>query len=121
VARDVLPRALHDGGAQVDGVEAYRTILPASHLTPEVRRWLEQGAIDVVTFTSSSTVSNFALLLGDIDLVQLLQPTKVACIGPITAETARSYGLMPTIIAEEYTVPGLTQAIVAYFHRPLAV
>jgi uroporphyrinogen III methyltransferase / synthase len=118
VARDVLPRALEDCGAHVDVVEAYRTVLPASSLDPEIRRWLEQGAIDVVTFTSSSTVTNFALLVGEVDLSQLLRPTSVACIGPITAETVRSYGLTPTIVADEYTIPGLTQAIVAYFQSP---
>jgi uroporphyrinogen III methyltransferase / synthase len=115
VARDVLPRALEARGAQVDVVEAYRTILPASGLDPERWRMLEQGAIDVVTFTSSSTVTNFALLVGEMDLSRLLREVVVACIGPITAETARSYGLTPTIVSAEYTIPALARAIVKYF------
>jgi uroporphyrinogen III methyltransferase / synthase len=115
VARDILPRTLAARGAQVDVVEAYRTVLPAAGLEPDAWRLLEQQAIDVVTFTSSSTVTNFATLAGEVDLPQLLRPTVIACIGPVTAETARSYGLTPTIVSHEYTVPGLTQAIVEYF------
>ena len=53
--------------------------------------------------------------MGEADLAQLLRDTVVACIGPITAETARSYGLTPTIVAHEYTVPALARAIVEYF------
>ncbi len=115
VARDILPRALAERGAQVDVVEAYRTVLPSVDLAPDICRLFEQGAIDAVTFTSSSTVTNFVTLLGEGDLPQLLRNTVVACIGPITADTARSYGLIPTIVAEEYTVPALARAIVEYF------
>jgi uroporphyrinogen III methyltransferase / synthase len=115
VARDVLPRALEACGAHVDVVEAYRTIVPVSGLEPEKWRWLQQGTIDVVTFTSSSTVTNFALLVGEMDLSQLLRQAIVACIGPITAETARAHGLTPTIVSTAYTVPALARAIVKYF------
>jgi uroporphyrinogen III methyltransferase/synthase len=115
VARDILPRALTAHGAAVDVVEAYRTVLPTAALAPEVRRLLEQRAVAAVTFTSSSTVTNFAALVGESDLPHLLRDVVVACIGPITAETARSYGLTPTIVATEYTTPALAWAIVAYF------
>lgn len=115
VARDVLPKALAARGAQVDVVEAYRTVLPSVDLAPDICRLFEQGAIDVVTFTSSSTVTNFVMLIGEADLAQLLRDTVVACIGPITAETARSYGLTPTIVAHEYTVPALARAILEYY------
>ncbi|HSF29183.1 MAG TPA: uroporphyrinogen-III synthase [Candidatus Tectomicrobia bacterium] len=115
IARDVLPRTLEARGAHVDVVEAYRTVLPTSGIEPERWRLLEEGAIDVVTFTSSSTVTNFALLIGDMDLAQLLRQAVVACIGPITAATARAHGLTPTIVSVEYTVPALAQAIVKYF------
>ena len=79
------------------------------------RRLVVQGAIDVVTFTSSSTVANFVTLIGEADLPQLLRAAVIACIGPITAETARSYGLTPTIVSDEYTIPALARAIVEYF------
>jgi uroporphyrinogen III methyltransferase / synthase len=115
VARDVLPRALGACGARVDVVEAYRTVLPSDSLTLDTRRLIAQGAIDVVTFTSSSTVTNFVTLTGEADLPQLLQAAVIACIGPITADTARSYGLTPTIVSDEYTIPGLARAIVEYY------
>jgi uroporphyrinogen III methyltransferase / synthase len=115
VARDVLPRALTARGAGVDVVEAYRTVLPTAALAPEVRRLLEQRAIAVVTFTSSSTVTNFAVLVGEADLPHLFREVVIACIGPITAETVSSYGLTPTIVAAEYTIPALARAIVEYF------
>jgi uroporphyrinogen III methyltransferase/synthase len=115
VARDVLPRALTACGAHVDVVEAYRTVLPSGHLAPRTRQLMAQGAIDVVTFTSSSTVTNFVTLAGETDLPQLLRAAVIACIGPITADTVRSYGLTPTIVSDEYTIPGLARAIVAYY------
>jgi uroporphyrinogen III methyltransferase / synthase len=115
VARDVLPQTLAACGAQVDVVEAYRTILPSTDLAPDLWRLFEQESVDMVTFTSSSTVTNFVTLIGEVDLPQLLRETVIACIGPITAETVRSYGLRPTIVPAEYTIPGLTQAIVEYY------
>jgi uroporphyrinogen III methyltransferase/synthase len=120
VARDVLPRALAQHGAHVDVVEAYRTVLPSADLSPHLAQLFEQGAIAAVTFTSSSTVTNFVTLMGDGDLQHLLRDTVVACIGPITADTARSYGLTPTIVASEYTVPAMAQAIVEYFVNKMA-
>jgi uroporphyrinogen III methyltransferase / synthase len=115
VARDVLPRALAACGACVDVVEAYRTILPSDSLAPDTRQLIAQGAVDVVTFTSSSTVTNFVALIGETDLPRLLRATVIACIGPITAETVRAYGLTPTIVCGEYTIPALTRAIVEHF------
>jgi uroporphyrinogen III methyltransferase/synthase len=115
VARDVLPRALMARGADVTVVEAYRTIPPADGLGPDTWRLLERHAIDVVTFTSSSTVTNFARLVNEPDLPQLLRDVVIACIGPITADTAQAYGLTPMIIPREYTVPALARAIVDYF------
>jgi len=115
VARDILPRALAAHGAHVDVVEAYRTVLPTDAVDPEVQQRLARGDIAVITFTSSSTVTNFAALMGDIDLPQLLRHVVVACIGPVTAETAQAYGLMPAIVASDYTIPGLAEAIVDYY------
>jgi uroporphyrinogen III methyltransferase/synthase len=114
-ARDVLPQALAACGARVDVVEAYRTVLPDEALEADVRQLFTQRQIDVVTFTSSSTVTNFAALAPEPDLSALLGDVLVACIGPITAETVRSYGVTPTIVAQDYTIPGLTRAIVEYF------
>jgi uroporphyrinogen III methyltransferase/synthase len=78
----------------------------------EVRRLLHDGEIDVVTFTSSSTVRHFVALVG-----AELGRAKVASIGPITSQTARELGLRVSIEARSYTIPGLIEAIVAEMAR----
>jgi uroporphyrinogen III methyltransferase/synthase len=74
---------------------------------------LAEGELDVLTFTSSSTVRNFVAALGE-DL-RLPDGVTVACIGPITAGTARELGLPVHVVAQEYTIEGLVQALVDHF------
>ena len=77
----------------------------------EIAKQLMNGKIDFVTFTSSSTVKNLVKQLGNITP---LQQAKIACIGPVTAETARSFALEPDIIADTYTIGGLIESIKEY-------
>jgi len=110
VAREVLPSRLRDLGAQVDVVETYQTVLP--QITPTgLKKLFEETRIDVITFTSSSTVSNLATLLGLTDLSDLLKTALVACIGPVTAETARKFGLTNIVQPDVYTAPELVREI----------
>ncbi|ERJ92778.1 uroporphyrinogen-III C-methyltransferase [Selenomonas sp. oral taxon 892 str. F0426] len=109
-ARDVLPESLRSHGAAVDVIPAYETVLEREG-GEELAEQLMRGEIDVVTFTSSSTVKNLVRQLGNITP---LQHTKIACIGPVTAETARSFALEPDIVAENYTIDGLVHAIREY-------
>lgn len=113
-ARDVLPEGLRRMGARVDVVEVYRTIKPVGG-AKRLRQLLETGTIDVITFTSSSTVTHFIDLLKGGDLKNLLKGVVLACIGPITARTAKEAGLKVHIQPREFTIPGLTQAIARYF------
>jgi uroporphyrinogen III methyltransferase / synthase len=113
-ARDVLPNTLRDWGAEVDEIETYRTVA-ANGDAAGLRRELLDGRIDMVTFTSSSTVSHFAALFRQDDITKLLAKTGVACIGPITEKTAREMGIRVDAVATEYTVEGLVRAIVEYF------
>jgi uroporphyrinogen III methyltransferase / synthase len=115
VARDYLPKALEDAGARVDVVPAYRTVRPQTSERGRVEAMLAGGAVDCITFTSSSTVANFAALFDTTDLSQLLEGVRVACIGDITAATAREYNLQTDILPNEYTIPALTRAIVDYY------
>ena len=106
-AREILPEKLREMGAEVDVVSAYRTVCAAADgegLTSE----LNEGRIDMVTFTSSSTVKNLVNIIGSADV---LNGVKTACIGPVTADTAKSLGIEPDIIAKEYTIDGLVEAI----------
>jgi len=104
-AREVLPDRLRAAGARVDVLELYRAVAP-----PGLRQRLAQALdrVDMVTFTSSSTVAHFARAIGG----PLPDSVAVACIGPITAQTARDLALRVDIIAQEYTTRGLVEAIV---------
>ena len=115
VARDFLPRALEDAGARVDVVEAYRTVRPETTDRARVEALLLGGGVDCVTFTSSSTVNNFAQLFDTRDLGPLLRGVRVACIGDITARTAADYGLRADIVPREFTAPALARAIAEYY------
>ncbi|HLX26570.1 MAG TPA: uroporphyrinogen-III C-methyltransferase [Candidatus Cybelea sp.] len=110
-ARDVLPRMLHDAGRTVSVVAAYKTVVPNDpHFAAKVAR------ADVLTFTSASTVRGFAKLLGgDAAAAEAVRGKCVACIGPITARTARDAGLHVDVTAERYTTLGLLAALEAYF------
>jgi uroporphyrinogen III methyltransferase/synthase len=121
VARQVLPEILRNRGASVDVVSVYRTEIAEQEQT-RVKALLEEKQIDVITFTSSSTVSNFADLFRNKDLSRLLEGITVACIGPITGQTAEKRGIRPHILPQEYTIPGLVDALVEYFGKaPLSV
>jgi hydroxymethylbilane synthase len=104
-ARDVLPDRLRAAGAVVDVIETYRAIAPAE-LSARLPATL--AGIDIVTFTSSSTVRNFTAALNG---ASLPAGCRTACIGPITAATARELGLRVDIIAQEYTARGLAEAL----------
>ncbi|HZT41258.1 MAG TPA: uroporphyrinogen-III C-methyltransferase [Chthonomonadaceae bacterium] len=117
-AREVLPEQLRARGAAVEVLPIYETQLDAS-AAESVRDQLKNGEIDVITFTSSSTVRNFAQAIAGEDrerLLHLAGRTLVAAIGPVTAETARENGLEPQIVAETHTIPGLVAALEGYFH-----
>lgn len=114
--RDVLVRELEAMGAVVDEVAAYRT-RAAAEGAPELRDALRRREVDVVTFTSSSTVRNFAALWSPGELTLLMAGVTVACIGPITRRSAAALGLSTEIMPDEYTIPALARAIITHFER----
>jgi len=111
-AREVLPGKLAERGAHVDVVTSYRTESDKSDESDRIRELLNSGEIDIITFTSSSTVRGFMSLIGQDVMASLPKQVTIACIGPITAETARKHGLKPDVVAEEYTIEGLVEALV---------
>jgi uroporphyrinogen III methyltransferase/synthase len=115
VARDYLPLALEGAGARVDVVAAYRTVRPQTQERGRIEALLGGGAVDCITFTSSSTVNNFAQLFDTADLSQLLEGVHIACIGDITASTAAEHNLRVHIQPTEYTTPALARAIAAFY------
>jgi len=115
VARDLVPVELSRRGAQVDVVEAYRTVMPEDAL--ERSRELFEGSRppDLITFTSSSTVQNFIAAAKG-----LPGATQAVSIGPITTKTAIDLGIPVAAQARVFTVDGLVDAILELCETELA-
>jgi uroporphyrinogen III methyltransferase/synthase len=110
VARDALPSLLANRGAEVEILPVYRATCPPEARDALMRLFNNEG-VDVITFTSSSTVANFVRAFAEDRLPAVLGDAEVACMGPVTADTARKLGLPVAIVAREYTTHGLVQAI----------
>ena len=116
--REILPETLRGAGAQVTVAPVYQNC-PAQGDKEFLRSELEKGGVEMVTFTSSSTVRNFLALLDEEnqdELKKLLAGVKIAAIGPITAKTVTDSGLRVDIQPEQHTIPAMIEAIVAYYH-----
>jgi uroporphyrinogen III methyltransferase/synthase len=111
-AREVLPETLRQKGAEVDVLPVYRTVLPDPAPDPHCL----EGA-DIVTFTSAGTVSHFLTLSGELGR-NALEGAVVAAIGPITAERLAEAGREADLVAQEYTIPGLVEALVKHVSAP---
>ena len=118
VAREILPETISGWGIPIEVVPTYRTVQGDAE-REQLVEMLQKKQIDMVTFTSSSTVKNFIKLIGE-DNLALLEGVKVASIGPITSQTARDLGLCVDIVAEKYTIDGLITAVLDYNARCLA-
>jgi uroporphyrinogen III methyltransferase / synthase len=114
VARKILPEKLREAGAEVVIPPAYESV-PSLERRDELTKKLQSGEVDCVTFTASSTVENLVRAFGVKEAARLLAGTQVACIGPITADTARKHGIQVDVEAREYTILGLIEAVVNLF------
>ena len=112
VARDILPEELKKFGAEVTVAPVYKTV-PAGENAGKIKPLFDAGEVDLVTFTSSSTVENFVAALGE----KILSGVKTAVIGPVTGETLKKFGITPDICAEEFTISGLVQAVKHFYAK----
>jgi uroporphyrinogen III methyltransferase/synthase len=112
-ARPILPKELRAMGAAVDDITVYCT-RPVSDHKDRLIELLEADAIDMITFTSSSTVSNFKSLLPEGRFQELVKSATIASIGPITSETAANLGFKVHLTAETFTIDGLVEAILRH-------
>lgn len=110
IASKKLPLLLINAGAIVDEVIAYRTTIP-NQLNSEKLKAAFKDGVDMVTFTSPSTVRNFVEVLADVDVGKYLSNVRVACIGPVTFESARKAGIEVQVVANRHTIDGLVEAI----------
>jgi uroporphyrinogen III methyltransferase/synthase len=113
-ARDVLPEGLKNLGAQVDVATAYQTVNSGKKKN-ELEELFKENQVDVITFTSSSTVNNFIKIMGS--GFKLPKGVKIACIGPVTAVAAKKAGFPIDIHQKEYTMEGLVGALINYFGK----
>ncbi len=116
--RDVLVTELQRLGAAVTEVPAYETRAAVSG-ADALRAALARSAVDVVSFTSSSTARNFARLFTEDERRAWLSGVTIASIGPVTAATAAEYGLVTAVMPSEYTIPALARAIAEHFANPV--
>ena len=111
-ARDILPETLKKQGADVTVAATYRTV-NSGRKKEELTGLIDEGDVDVITFTSSSTVANFVDIMGS-DYA-LPEKVKIACIGPVTAQTAQKAGFKIDIMQNEYTMEGLVKSLILHF------
>jgi uroporphyrinogen III methyltransferase/synthase len=110
--RQVLVQRLQARGARVEELILYRSVVP-KEVPEETLAQLKDGKIDIVTFTSGSTVRNLVQMLGGD--ISPLKGALIACIGPATAKTAEELGLQVAVVAREHTVEGMLEALREHF------
>jgi uroporphyrinogen III methyltransferase / synthase len=118
-AREVLPETLRGAGAQVTVAPVYKNVPPQGR-KDALRDEFEAGRVNMVTFTSSSTVRNFLTMVDAAtqdELKQLLQRVKIAAIGPITAKTVTDNGLTVDVQPKVHTIPEMIQAIIEFYQQ----
>ncbi|MDE3057842.1 MAG: uroporphyrinogen-III synthase [Bacteroidota bacterium] len=116
LAGDALPATLRNHGAYVDEVVVYKTTAPPSTDTARISRLLREKEIDIVTFFSPSSLTNFLDLIAP----NLLNGVVIAAIGNTTADAIRTAGLETEIVAEQSTASGLVAAIVKFSSKKLS-
>ena len=117
IASSDLPKALHNKGAIVDDLPIYDTIKTHRDRSSEIENELLEGSIDVVSFTSSSTVTNFLEMFPERTAKDLVENVLVAVIGPSTKVIAEEHGVYVDIISKDATIESLTDAIVAEYNH----
>jgi uroporphyrinogen III methyltransferase/synthase len=116
LARDFLPKKITSLGATVDVVEAYQTVLP-EYDDERLCGFVQECPVDMITFTSPSTVDNLLHLVKSKSVEKGIAGAKIACIGPITAQRATEKGLDVTLVPDTYTIEGLLNAVVNYYNK----
>ena len=115
IAADDLPNGLRDRGAIVDAVPVYETVKVGAEGRETLQADLYNGRIDMVTFTSSSTVTNFLEMFDSPASTVLLDRAHIAVIGPSTAATVEVHGLTANIVAKKASVEALAEEIVKFY------
>ena len=113
LARSLITNSIKNGGHHCDDIIIYKTIMPKESET-ELYRLMKEQCVDIITFTSSSTVHHFMKVMDKHNLRECLSDSIIACIGPIAEKTAKQYGLNVQICADPFTVEGLVKKLVIF-------
>jgi uroporphyrinogen III methyltransferase/synthase len=105
-ARDLLPEGLGRVGARIERIEAYKSI-PDGAESSKLARTIERGGVDLVTFTSASSVRGYVEAVGE----ELSRRVPAASIGPVTSQAVNEAGIELALEATESTIDGLVDAI----------
>ena len=115
IANDLLPRELKKMGAKVDEVHAYTVRTPRVD-SKKMAPLFKERKVDLITFTSPSTFTNFCFLMGGETIVKILKGVKIAAIGPVTKKEIVTQGIRVPITTSRHTVSGLVDAIITYYN-----
>ncbi|PWW19666.1 uroporphyrinogen-III synthase [Cytobacillus oceanisediminis] len=113
LARDYIAAALSEKGAEVDEIIVYKTFFPEESIDL-LKKQLSGKGIDILTFTSPSTVDHFMGAIKELGYLDSIKGSLISCIGPVTKERAEAYGLQVHAVPEEYTVYSMLKSIIAY-------
>jgi uroporphyrinogen-III synthase len=116
LARDYIAESLSAEGAQVDELVVYETYLPEDSKN-QLKAAIRQKQIDILTFTSPSTVDHFMEVIDENDLHPFLDDCLISCIGPITKERIESVGLWVHVMPETYTVEDMLKKMIIYLEQ----
>ncbi len=119
-ASDVLPDTLNDAGGEVVIAPVYQNVRPSGH-EEELRQYFLDNSVDMVTYTSSSTFTNFMFMLNpkdDSEMNQLLGGVDIASIGPITGKAITDNGVEVNVQPQDsYTIASLVEQIVSHYSK----
>ncbi|MBT2688107.1 uroporphyrinogen-III synthase [Bacillus sp. ISL-47] len=113
LARDYIATALSEKGAEVNEIIVYKTVFPKESIAL-LQKQLSGKGLDILTFTSPSTVDHFMGAIGELGYQDSVKNSLISCIGPVTKERAEAYGLNVHAVPEEYTVHSMLESIIAY-------
>ncbi|MBA4312928.1 MAG: hypothetical protein C0417_09885 [Chlorobiaceae bacterium] len=116
LAKDTIPSTLKYLGASVDDVIVYRTLPPSGENVEIIRAMLEANKIDVITFTSPSTVKNFFQIIGNDKNKYFSAKPRIAVIGPTTATALVEFDLEPDILPSQSSIEAMIESIIRYFN-----
>jgi uroporphyrinogen III methyltransferase/synthase len=119
LGRDVINDKLSESGAEVKSVIVYKTEKAIPENLHFVEKELSAGKIDIITFTSPSTVKNFFSLFSGDTMARFTKQTIFAVIGEVTADALREFGIEPSVIAKPSTIEGLVKGIKNYFTQKI--